>query len=85
MCVLTHTEKKKKKIPSEYGQQNGRGCSMVLYMALLMAFSFLQAEKKRKKEGAGRRGGGMMAGDAGGELEPGRGMAAAWLEVCRWS
>ena len=58
---------------------------MVLYMALLMAFSFLQAEKKRKKVAAGRRGGGVMAGDDGGELEPGRGMAAAWLEVCRWS
>ena len=65
MCVLTHTEKKKKKIPSEYGQQNGRGCSMVLYMALLMAFSLLQAEKKRKKVAAGRWGVGMTAGDDG--------------------
>ena len=57
----------------------------MLYIALLTAFSFLQAEKKRKKVAAGRRGGGVMAGDDGGELEPGRGMAAAWLEVCRWS
>ena len=58
---------------------------MVLYIAFLTAFSLLQAEKKRKKVAAGRWGGGMMAGDAGGELEPGRGTAAAWLEVCRWS
>ena len=54
-------------------------------MAVLTAFFSLQAEKKRKKDAAGRRGGGMMAGDDGGELEPGRGMAAGWLEVCRRS
>jgi len=35
---------------------------MVLYMALLTAFFSLQAEKKRKKDAAGRRGGGVMAG-----------------------
>ena len=57
----------------------------MLYIALLTAFSFLQAEKKRKKVAAGRQGGEVMAGDDGGELEPGRGMAVAWLEVCRWS
>ena len=58
---------------------------MVLYMAVKTAFWFLRAEKNEKKVAAGRWGGGMMAGDAGGELEPGRGTAAAWLEVCRWS
>ena len=58
---------------------------MVLYMAVKTAFSFFRAEKNEKKDAAGRRGGGVMAGDDGGELEPGRGMAAAWLEVCRRS
>ena len=58
VCVLTHTEKKKKKIPSDYGQQVGRGCSMVLYMALLRGFFvFVEAEKTKKNcsgEGGGR-------------------------------
>ena len=62
------------------------------YNGYFMAFSFLGREKKRKKEEARRWGGGVMAGDAVGELEPGRGMtgeamrrAAAWLKVCRRS
>ena len=35
---------------------------MVLYMAVVTAFWVLEAEKKRKKDAAGRRGGGVMAG-----------------------
>jgi len=62
---------------------------MVVYMAVLTAFSLLRRRKKRKKScggAAGRRG-------DGGEVEPGLGMAgdavrmtaAGRLVVCRWS
>jgi len=59
-------------------------------------YGFFRFCRHRKNEKRGREGegGGVMAGDAGAELEPGRGtagelarigggMAAAWLEVCR--
>jgi hypothetical protein len=52
---------------------------MVLYMALLTAFSFLERRKKRKKEGAREPG----RGTAGELARIGGGRAAAWLEVCR--
>ena len=47
------------------------------YMALLTAFSFLQAEKKRKKDAAREPG----RGTAGELARIGGGMPAAWLEV----
>ena len=88
MCVLTHTEKKKKKIPSTYGQQNGRGCSMVVIYGTFNGFlSFAEAEKTKKSCG-----GEVRRRDDGGEVEPGRGMAgeavrmaAGRLVVCQWS
>jgi len=65
---------------------------MVLHSAIYStfnAFSFLRAEKKRKKRGGGE----VRRRDDGWELEPGRGMAAGRvgmtasgrLVVCRWS
>lgn len=89
VCVLTHTEKKKKKIPSTYGQHDGRGCSMVVIYGTFNGFLSFAGGKKTKKScggAAGRR-------DDGGEVEPGRGMAgeaarmaaAGRLVVCRWS
>lgn len=42
--------------------RTGRGCCIVLYIALYRAFWVLEGQKKRKKDAAGRWGGGMMAG-----------------------
>ena len=61
LSLTGREEKKKKKIASDYGQQNGIGCCMVLYIVLLTAFWVLEGRKKRKKVAAGRWCGGMMA------------------------
>ena len=84
MCIDTHREKEKEDTFGIWPTERARVQHGVIY-GTFNGFFLFSGRKKRKKVAAGRQGGEVMAGDDGGELEPGRGMAVAWLEVCRWS
>jgi hypothetical protein len=85
--LKAHTRKKINDIEELRPTERARLSDDVVYGYFNCFFVFVGREKTKKRysEGAGARDGGVMSGDAGAELEPGRGMAAAWLDRrCSW-
>jgi len=75
VCALkAHTRKKINDIEELRPTGSAMLSDGVIYCAFYGFFVFVRAEKT-KKRGSEGEGGGVMAGDAGGELEPGRGTA----------